>query len=195
MMQPFLTRLSFLCEQGVNLNKIMGSTIIGPTLVDSVNHGWILNGKGVGNTGSNTDSPQVVNWNRCSYLKVLNWRGNGDGIHIFNFWHDVTDTYMRTQDGSMYFGTTMETYTTWRRIVLWNDANGVPFMLSGNQAVGGKGLGRMDQVDIIYQVFLQRPCLAHTHTHCCSSSASFHYRLRTASYLLLVCVFTAQAIP
>jgi len=110
-----------------------------------------LNGKGVGNTGGNSDSPQVVNWNRCSYLKVLNWRGNGDGIHIFNFWHDVTDTYMRTQDGSMYFGTTMETYTTWRRVVLWNDANGVPFMLSGNSAVDGKGLGRMDQVDIIYQ--------------------------------------------
>jgi len=136
--------------KGVNFNKIMASTIVGPTLVDSVNHGWILNGKG-SSSCPNCVSMLVENWNLCSYLKVLNWRGNGDGIHIFNFWHDVTDTYMRTQDGSMYFGTTMETYTTWRRVVLWNDANGVPFMLSGNSAVEGKGLGAMDQVDIIYQ--------------------------------------------
>ena len=44
----------------------------------------------------------------------------------------------------------MESYTTWRRVATWNDANGVPFMLSGNGAVDGKGLGRMEYVDILY---------------------------------------------
>ena len=127
--------------------NMAASELMGLTLVDTINHAVILVGKGL---GGGTDASDRVNWNSLSHVKVLNWRGNGDGVHAFNYWNDIHDLFLRTQDGSMYFGTSIRSYTTWRRVTTWNDANGIPFMLAANGAEGVHGTGVLEDCDVLY---------------------------------------------
>jgi len=133
--------------KGIHMMNMAASELMGLTLVDTVNHAVILVGKGL---GGGTAASDPVNWNSLSHVKVLNWRGNGDGVHCFNYFHDIHDLFLRTQDGSMYFGSGMRSYTTWRRVMTWNDANGIPFMLAANGVDQGHGTGAVEDSDILY---------------------------------------------
>jgi len=133
--------------KGINMRNMAGSELMGLTLVDTINHALILKGKGQGG-GLLASGP--VNWNSLSHVKVLNWRGNGDGVHVFNYWNEIHDLFLRTQDGSMYFASGMRSYTTWRRVTTWNDANGIPFMIAANGVTFGHGTGRLEDSDILY---------------------------------------------
>ena len=133
--------------KGINMMNMAASELMGLTLVDTINHAVILVGKG---SGGGSDASDRTSWNSLSHVKVLNWRGNGDGIHAFNYWNDIHDLFLRTQDGSMYFGTSIRSYTTWRRVTTWNDANGIPFMLAANGAEGVHGTGVLEDCDVLY---------------------------------------------
>ena len=106
--------------RGIQLNGMTDVTLSGITLVDHANHHLIL----VGSAGESArDRPNTLH-----HVKVLGWRTNGDGLHLWGHWNDVTDLFLRTQDDSAYVGDEASP-TSFRRLTTWNDANGVPFML------------------------------------------------------------------
>ena len=123
--------------RGLHLRWMDNVSIVGLTLVDHPNHHLILAGNTV------ASAPEL--WNTITHVKVLGWRTNGDGIHVWGHWDNITDLFLRTSDDSAYIGDAAS-HTTWKRIVTWNDANGVPFKL-GNQN-GGPTL--VEDNDVIY---------------------------------------------
>ena len=123
---------------GLELQKMVGSEVMGLTVVDTPNHGVNLLG-----LGSASDPAQ---YNSLSWLKVLNWRGNGDGVHVFQYWNAIHDIFLRTQDDSMYLAGSMRA-GSWRRVITWNDTNGVPFIFS---AAGSHGTALIEDSDVLY---------------------------------------------
>ena len=105
-------------QMGLNPN----TTIEGVTLVDFPNHHIIVGSAGEDNAGS----PNV---NTLANCKVLGWRANGDGLHVFRNW-TVRDLFMRTQDDGMYLSCGDNCTSTFSRITLWCDANGAAFIFS-----------------------------------------------------------------
>jgi hypothetical protein len=86
----------------------------GLTIADSASHSvMLINDYSEGH-------PNKVQW-----TKIFTWRANGDGINPFGNTL-IEDCFIRTQDDSLYAkGLGI------RRVVLWNDANGSSFVLSG----------------------------------------------------------------
>jgi hypothetical protein len=89
------------------------SVVEGITIVDAAHHSLMLI------EGHNPDHPTDVRW-----LKILNWRANGDGINPFGN-VAIEDSFIRTQDDATYVSG-----RGIRRVVYWNDANGSVFVLS-----------------------------------------------------------------
>ena len=102
--------------QGITWDGVVNSSLLGVTVVDFPNHHLILGG------GSD-------DFNEIHGVKVLGWRANGDGLHVFKNWH-VSDLFMRTQDDSMYLDSGGGGATTFDRVTTWNDANGCAFIYS-----------------------------------------------------------------
>lgn len=100
--------------QGVVFSGMRNASLLGITLVDFPNHHIIL-GQFAGDTLRN--------------VKVLGWRANGDGVHVFSSWN-VSDLFLRTQDDSLYLDCGGGASTSFERITTWNDANGVAFLFS-----------------------------------------------------------------
>ena len=100
--------------QGIVFSGLRNASLLGVTLVDFPNHHIIL-GQFAGDVLRN--------------VKVLGWRANGDGLHVFSSWN-VSDMFLRTQDDSMYLDCGGGSSTTFERITTWNDANGVAFLFS-----------------------------------------------------------------
>merc|ERR1711988_28987 len=94
--------------RGIDVHTSMKLDISGVTWVDFPMHHVILQG-GELSTLSNT--------------KVLGWRANGDGTHVFGPW-TVEAQFLRTQDDSMYLEKNV-----FRDITTWNDVNGVSWVL------------------------------------------------------------------
>lgn len=101
--------------QGITWSGTVNSTLSGVTLIDFPNHHIIVG--------------QSSTYNHMHHVKVMGWRANGDGLHVFGNWH-VSDLFMRTQDDSMYLSTGAGKSTTFERISTWNDANGCAFIFS-----------------------------------------------------------------
>jgi hypothetical protein len=100
--------------QGLVYSGLTNSSVLGITLVDFPNHHLIL-GQEQGNAIRN--------------VKVLGWRANGDGLHVFGTWQ-VSDLFLRTQDDSMYLACGGNSSTVFERVTTWNDANGCSFIFS-----------------------------------------------------------------
>lgn len=100
--------------QGVVYSGVRNSSLLGVTLVDFPNHHIILG-----------QFPDDVLRN----VKVLGWRSNGDGVHVFGSW-TVSDLFLRTQDDALYLTCGGGCNATFSRITTWNDANGVAFLFS-----------------------------------------------------------------
>jgi len=68
-------------------------------------------------------------------VKVLGWRANGDGTHVFGKWQ-VDKQFYRTQDDSLYLHSGDKTdgsvASTFTNIITWNDANGAAFVVGGH---------------------------------------------------------------
>ena len=77
-----------------------------------------------------------------SNVKVLGWRANGDGIHVFGRWR-VEHQFLRTQDDSCYLHS--GAHSTYSHVTTWNDANGAAFIM-----VGANGATLVDS-DALYQ--------------------------------------------
>jgi hypothetical protein len=123
-------------QTGLNAN----TTIEGVTLVDFPNHHLILGSSGEDDAGA----PNV---NSIANVKVLGWRANGDGLHVFRNW-TVRDLFLRSQDDSMYLACGENCTTTFTGVTTWNDANGCAFIFTA-------GGGAAEQVqlrdsDVIY---------------------------------------------
>jgi len=107
---------------GIKINGSGKGDVSGITLVDFPTHHVILQA----NTGTLTN------------VKVLGWRANGDGTHVFGKWK-VDKQFYRTQDDSLYLhsgdNTDGSTASTFSDITTWNDANGAAFIVAGH---GGK---------------------------------------------------------
>ena len=58
----------------------------------------------------------------CHWLKIITWKGNGDGIGTA---HEVLDCFIRTQDDCCYVKGDR------KRCVFWTDVNGSVFVLAG----------------------------------------------------------------
>jgi hypothetical protein len=100
--------------QGILFMGVVNASITGLTLVDMPNH-HIVAGQSDDNTLRN--------------VKVLGWRTNGDGVHVFSSWQ-VSDLFLRTQDDSLYLTCGAGCTGVFERITTWNDANGVAFLFS-----------------------------------------------------------------
>lgn len=100
--------------QGIFFTGLHNASITGVTLVDFPNH-HIVAGQAAGNVLRN--------------IKVMGWRTNGDGVHVFSSW-TVSDLFLRTQDDSLYLTCGDGCNATFDRITTWNDANGVAFLFS-----------------------------------------------------------------
>merc|ERR1711871_750970 len=92
----------------------------GVTMIDFPDHHILLQGCKAKDKGC---TPSLLH-----NTKVLGWRANGDGIHVFGRW-DVSNNYMRTQDDSCYLDGGHITITN---LTTWNDANGVAFVLGSD---------------------------------------------------------------
>lgn len=116
---------------GISYKGLQNSSVLGVTLVDFPNHHLIL-----GQLGQNT----------LSNVKVLGWRSNGDGLHVFGTWA-VSDLFMRTQDDTMYLHCG-DCATKFERITTWNDANGASFLFSAGG--GSRESVTLTDSDVIY---------------------------------------------
>jgi len=97
--------------------EIVGTTdtrVEGITIADSATHSLMLV------SPYKAGHPNAVKW-----AKIFTWRANGDGINPFGNTL-IEDCFIRTQDDSLYVNG-----LGIRRTVLWNDANGSSFVLSG----------------------------------------------------------------
>jgi len=101
--------------QGINVHTSQTLDISGVTMIDFPDHHLLIQGS-------------VSDVNTLHNTKVLGWRANGDGIHVFGKWA-VTNQYMRTQDDACYLE---GGHITFENITTWNDANGVGFVLGSN---------------------------------------------------------------
>lgn len=115
--------------------EVRGATdtrVEGVTLADSAMHSLMLIGP------YKAGHPNAVKW-----TKIFTWRANGDGINPFGNTL-IEDCFLRTQDDSLYVNG-----LGIRRTVLWNDANGSSFVLSGLSNVADRELV-VEDCDVIY---------------------------------------------
>jgi hypothetical protein len=108
-----------------------GDTVVeGITIADAAYHTLMLI------KGHDPAHPTDIRW-----VKILNWRANGDGINPFGN-VAVEDSFIRTQDDSIYVSG-----RGIRRVVFWNDANGSVFVLS---RIGGILPVIVEDCDVVY---------------------------------------------
>jgi hypothetical protein len=109
-----------------------GTRVEGITIADSAFHSLMLV------SPYKAGHPNEVHW-----TKILTWRANGDGINPFGNTL-IEDCFIRTQDDSLYVNG-----LGIRRTVLWNDANGSSFVLSGLPQLTDRQLV-VEDCDVIY---------------------------------------------
>jgi hypothetical protein len=115
--------------------ELIGTTdtrVEGITIADSANHSLMLI------SPYKEGHPNEVMW-----TKIFTWRANGDGINPFGNTR-IEDCFIRTQDDSLYVNG-----LGIRRTVLWNDANGSSFVLSGVPELTDRQLV-VEDCDVIY---------------------------------------------
>ena len=114
--------------QGLSLKDfaVKQASISGITFIDFPNH-HVIAGATNKPCGTEGDTLSVI-----ENVKVMGWRANGDGIHVFGHWL-VKDVFLRTQDDSLYLqaGGPTTCPTVFEGVTTWNDANGAAFMLIG----------------------------------------------------------------
>ena len=108
------------------------TTVEGITIADAAHHSLMLV------SGYSPSKPTDVRW-----VKILNWRINGDGINPFGNGL-LEDCFIRTQDDCLYVSG-----RGIRRIVLWNDFNGSSFVLSSLPQLTDRTLV-VEDCDVIY---------------------------------------------
>ena len=131
--------------------EVIGTTdtrVEGITIADSATHSLMLIHP------YKAGHPNEVKW-----TKIFTWRANGDGINPFGNTL-IEDCFLRTQDDSLYVNG-----LGIRRTVLWNDANGSSFVLSGlpqlDRPQAGRGGLRRDLFPGQMAPLERRPGLQH----------------------------------
>ena len=76
----------------------------------------------------------------CHWVKIISWRGNGDGIGTA---HETNDCFIRTQDDCSYVKGDKS------RCVFWSDVNGAAFVLAGMPAATERSIV-VEDCDVIY---------------------------------------------
>ncbi len=115
--------------------EIVGTTdtrVEGITIADSATHSLML-----------IHPYKAGHPNEVLWTKIFTWRANGDGINPFGNTL-IEDCFIRTQDDSLYVNG-----LGIRRTVLWNDANGSSFVLSGMPELNDRQL-LVEDCDVIY---------------------------------------------
>jgi hypothetical protein len=126
--KPGAACTSNISPQGITLRGVTRASVTGVTFVDFPNHHLIMQAT---DCATSPDGIAGV----VDNVKVLGWRANGDGLHVFGSWR-VRRLFMRTQDDSMYLSCGQRApgcaATTYARVTTWNDANGAAFCFTGN---------------------------------------------------------------
>jgi len=115
--------------------ELIGTTatrVEGITIADPATHPLMLLGPCA------AGHPNEVKW-----TKIFTWRANDDGINPFGNTL-IEDCFIRTQDDPLYVNG-----PGIRRTVLWNDANGSSFVLSGPSQLAGRKM-IVEDCDVIY---------------------------------------------
>ena len=76
----------------------------------------------------------------CDWVKVITWRGNGDGIGSA---HSIENSFFRTQDDCTYVKGDR------KKCVFWTDVNGAVFMLAGMPPKTERSI-LIEDCDVIY---------------------------------------------
>ena len=119
--------------QSITLGPAAGSHVIGITFADPAFHTMQVYGP---------YAPGKPNLE--SFIKVLGWRKNGDGVNLFGNVL-LTDSFIRTQDDSSYVsGLGIE------RVVYWTDENGSAFVLSSLPDADASAPLVVSDCDVIY---------------------------------------------
>jgi hypothetical protein len=121
----------------IQLTGVTNGHVSGVTCVDFPNHHLMMQA---------TDCSEGGHAGVTENVKVLGWRANGDGLHVFGSWR-VRKLFMRTQDDSMYLSSGNPkppcAATAYSQITTWNDANGASFCFTGNGST-------LSDSDVIY---------------------------------------------
>lgn len=114
------------CDPNDSIGALLVATpnqldVSGVTMVDFPNHHLKLQG------GKEVEKMSIL-----SNIKIIGWRANGDGIHVFGNWR-VSKAFVRTQDDSCYLCSSYNSQTVqyFDDITTWNDANGAAFIVCG----------------------------------------------------------------
>jgi hypothetical protein len=135
---------------GLNTHRVNDTHIIGPMFVDFNNHNVIIPGSVSRTDPLCTDPACIATKNTLRHIKTLGWRTNSDGVHVWGHWNEISDLFLRTNDDSMYIGGEVSP-NTWRRITIWNDANGGPFVFAQAPAeIGTQGSQTVVDSHVIY---------------------------------------------
>lgn len=163
-----------LSPQGISIDGATHVHLSGVTLVDHPNHHLIASVAQHSCTGDDGDDGDDGSEDHDSdgrvrggvgmvhNVKVLGWRANGDGLHVFGPAWRVSDLFLRVQDDALYTHTTSAppsppppqpslgtprggggTATAacshppseFERIATWNDANGAAFVVAGSGSI------------------------------------------------------------
>lgn len=116
----------------IELSGTTDTRVEGITIADSATHSLML-----------IHPYKVGHPNEVKWTKIFTWRANGDGINPFGNTL-IEDCFIRTQDDSLYVNG-----LGIRRTVLWNDANGSSFVLSGLPELTDRKL-LVEDCDVIY---------------------------------------------
>lgn len=126
--------------QGLTLTGVTSARVTGVTFIDHPNHHIITQAT---DCTANAGYAGIMD-----NVKILGWRANGDGVHVFGSWR-ISRMFMRTQDDTLYLscGTNSPpdgcATTIYSQITTWNDANGASFCFLGNGT-------RLEDSDVIY---------------------------------------------
>ena len=107
-----------LIYKSIDLDQCDNAIIEGITVVDPANHSIRLANNGLAFSANTPRKPITF----AKWVKVISWRGNGDGIGNC---HEVSDSFFRTNDDAGYIKGSKF------RNIFWKDGNAAVFMMAG----------------------------------------------------------------
>jgi len=129
---PNLDTNDYVLYNPIDITGAFDTSVEGITIADPCFHSIMLRG-----------NYNVTNYTLSSWIKVLGWRANGDGINPFANGR-ISHCFLRTQDDSCYVNGMGISDT-----VYWNDANGSSFVMTSMPDLTNRTLFVRD-CDIIY---------------------------------------------
>ncbi len=147
--------------KSIEIDDCSATTVEGITVADPANHSVHLVADGPTFNALNPKMPITF----AKWVKVISWRGNGDGIGSC---HEVSDGFFRTNDDAAYIKGSKF------RNIFWKDGNAAVFHMAGIPNASSFFPIKIDDCEVIYARSRNRDGS--------SNSGVFHQRATAASF-------------